>query len=453
MPAPALPRVEAFRASILHFIGDPAETGEAACAYFEDGLLVLSDGCVAKVGHAADVLPELPVGAKVIDHRGKLILPGFVDTHIHYSQTDIIAAPGEQLLQWLERYTFPAERRFDDPAHARAVAEFFLDELLANGTTTALVFATVHPQSVDAFFEAAQARSARMIAGKVMMDRNCPAYLRDTADDSYAHSGELIARWHGRDRLLYAVTPRFAPTSTERQLELAGRLLDEHPGVYLHSHVAENRAEVAWAAELFPWSRSYLGVYERFGLLRERSVYAHCIHLDDDDRARMGAAGAAMSFCPTSNLFLGSGLFDIDAARRHGVRVGLGTDVGGGTSFSMLRTQDEAYKVLQLRGCRLSPQSAFYHATLGGARALYLDDRIGNFTPGKEGDFIVLDPAATPLLERRMNEAATLDEKLFVFMMLGDDRAVHATYLMGTRQSRLSVREPAPAEQVVQAGC
>ena len=429
------PRVNAFRGSLFHFVADPAERGDDAYRYFDDGLLVLADGAVANAGDAQALLPTLPAGATIVDHSGKLIIPGFVDTHVHYPQTDIIAAYGEKLLEWLSRYTYPAERRFADAEHAREVADFFLDELLRNGTTTALVFATVHPQSVDAFFEAAQARGARMIAGKVMMDRNCPDFLCDTAASSYADSAALIARWHGRDRLSYAVTPRFAPTSTETQLQYAGQLLDEHPGVYLHTHVAENRAEVAWAAELFPWSRSYLDVYDHFGLLRERAVYAHCIHLDDLDRARMGASGAAMSFCPTSNLFLGSGLFDIAAARRHGVRVGLGTDIGAGTSFSMLRTQDEAYKIVQLAGGRLSPLSAFYHATLGGARALYLDDRIGNFERGKEGDFAVLDLAATPLLARRMAHAATLPERLFALMMLADDRAVAATYLMGVRQS------------------
>jgi guanine deaminase len=245
----------------------------------------------------------------------------------------------------------------------------------------------------------------------------------------------LIERWHHRDRLLYAVTPRFAPTSTDQQLEFAGRLLDEHAGVYLQTHVAENRAEVAWARQLFPWSRSYLDVYDHFRLLRERAVYGHCIHLDEDDRARMAETGAAMAFCPTSNLFLGSGLFDGDAARRHQVRVGLGTDVGGGTSFSMLRTQAEAYKVVQLAGGRWSPLSPFYHATLGGARALYLDDRIGNFAPGKEGDFVVLDLEATPLLARRIRHAASLAERLFALAMLGDDRNVVATHLLGSRQA------------------
>jgi len=437
--------LRAFRGALLHFVDDPAIAGDRAHAYFADGLLVVDDGIVVNASDAATALPALPAGTPVVDCTGKLLLPGFVDTHIHYPQTDIIAACGEQLLEWLERYTYPAERRFGDVGHAREVAEFFLDELLRNGTTTALVYATVHPESADAFFTAAHARGARMIAGKVLMDRNCPEFLRDTADAGYAQSKALIARWHGRDRLGYAVTPRFAPTSTDRQLELAGRLLDEHPGVHLQTHVAENRREVDWAAELYPWSRSYLDVYDHFGLVRPRAVYAHCLHLDDADRARMAAAGAAMAFCPTSNLFLGSGLFDVEAARRHGVRVGLGTDVGGGTSFSMLRTQDEAYKVAQLAGQRLSPLAAFYLATLGGARALHLDDRIGSFAPGREADFIVLDPAATPLLARRMRFAPTLSEKLFALMMLGDDRCVAATYLMGARRhERTEQAAPAP---------
>ena len=426
--------VQAFRASILHFLGDPDDLGDAAHEYFDDGLLVLREGRIDSVGEASALLPGLPAGAQLTDYSGRLIMPGFIDTHVHYPQTDIIASYGEQLLQWLERYTFPTERRFADAAYAREVSEFFLTELLRNGTTTALVFATVHKQSVDAFFEAANTRGMRMIAGKVMMDRNCPEFLCDTADSAYEDSRALIAKWHNRDRLLYAVTPRFAPTSTERQLELAGKLLDEHPGVYLQTHVAENTSEVAWVAELFPWSRSYLDVYDRFGLLRERSVYAHCIHLDDADRRRLAGSGAAMSFCATSNLFLGSGLFDLRAARDHGIRVGIGTDVGGGTSFSMLRTLDESYKVTQLAGQKLSPLRAFYLATLGSARALYLDDRIGSFAAGNEGDFVVLDLAATPLLARRIAHAQTLSERLFALMMLGDDRAVAATHILGVRR-------------------
>jgi guanine deaminase len=424
-------RLQAFRGSILHFLDDPVHGEARSHQYFDDGVLLLRDGLVESLGDAGTLLKVLPTGLSVVDYRGRLIVPGFVDTHVHYAQLDMIAAYGEQLLQWLERYAFPTERRFDEPLHAREVAEFFLDELLSNGTTTAMVFATVHPDSVDALFSASSARGMRMIAGKVLMDRNCPEFLRDSPASGYEQSQQLIERWHGRDRQLYAVTPRFAPTSSDEQLQLAGQLLDEHPGVFLQSHVAENRKEVAWVAELFPWSRSYLDVYDRFGLLRDRSVYAHCIHLDAADRARMAQAGAAMSFCPTSNLFLGSGLFDLDAAHCAGARVGIGTDVGGGTSFSMLRTLSEAYKVAQLGGQTLSPLRAFYLATLGSARSLYLDHLIGNFEPGKEGDFIVLDPDATPLLARRMRQTDGLAERLFLLLMLGDDRAISATHVMG----------------------
>lgn len=420
----------AYRAEIVHLVDDPQTAGARACEHWPDGLLVIADGKVERCGDAS-LVDALPADVKIVDHRGKLIVPGFIDAHVHYPQTDVIAAYGEKLLEWLTRYTFPVERQFADAAHAREVADFFLAELLRNGTTTAAVFATVHPQSVDAFFASAQAIGARMIAGKVMMDRNCPAELCDTADASYDDSKALIERWHQRDRLLYAVTPRFAPASSERQLELAGRLLDEHDGLYLQSHVAESAEEVQWAAELFPWSRSYLDVYDRFGLLRERAIYAHCLHLDEADRERMGATGAAMAFCPTSNLFLGSGLFDIDAARRHRVHVAVGTDVGGGTSFSMLRTLDEAYKVAQLLHYRLSPFEALYLATLGGARALRLDHWIGNFVPGKEADFVVLDVAPTPLLARRMQSAKTIEERLFALIMLGDDRCVAATHVRG----------------------
>ena len=424
-------RVAAYRGEILHFVGDPAMLGDAAHRHHPDGVLVVRDGRIAAAGPAGEVLPTLPHGAPVTDYRGKLIMPGFVDTHVHYAQTDVIASYGAQLLDWLERYTYPAEARFADPAHAAEVAEFFVRELLANGTTTAMVFATSHPASVDAIFAAAGARSMRLGAGKALMDRNVPESVRDTAEGGYDDSRALIEKWHGRGRLSYAVTPRFAPTSTERQLALCGRLLDEHPGVFLQSHVAENRGEVAWVAELFPGSRSYLDVYDHYGLLRERAVYAHCIHLDAQDRRRMAETGAAMAFCPTSNLFLGSGLFDLRAAADSGVRVGLGTDIGGGTSLSMLRTLDEAYKVTHMAGHALSPLSAFHLATLGGAASLRLDDRIGSFETGKEADFIVLDLAATPLLARRMERAETLAEKLFALMFLGDDRAVHATYVLG----------------------
>ena len=420
-----------FRGKILHFVADPAIAGERAYVYLDDGALLVRQGKIEQAVAWASIKDDLPGDAVTVDRRGRLITPGFIDTHIHYPQSDIIASYGEQLLEWLERYTFPTEQRFGDPAHASEVAGFFLDELLRNGTTSAMVFAGVHPSSVDAIFEAARTRGMCLIAGKVLMDRNCPEFLRDTAESGCAQSAELIARWHGRDRLLYAVTPRFAPTSTERQLELAGKLLEENPGVLMQSHLAENLDEVRWVSELFTWSRSYLDVYDHFGLLREGAVYAHCIHLDALDRRRMSETGAAMAFCATSNLFLGSGLFDLDAALEHGVKVSIGTDVGGGTSFSMLRTLAESYKVAQLARQRLSPLRAFYLATLGGARALGLEDRLGNFAPGKPADFIVLDASATPLMARRMQSASGVVEELFVLMMLGDDRAVAETYVGG----------------------
>lgn len=424
--------LRAFRGAILHCLRDPGEGGARdAAEYFEDGLLLVEDGRVAALGPAAELLPQLADSAELIDHRGRLLLPGFIDTHVHYPQLDVIASYGAQLLEWLEQYTFPQEQRFADAQHAAALAELFLDELLRNGTTTALVFATVHPGSVDAFFRAAQARRLRMICGKVLMDRNCPPALRDTAESGAAESRALIERWHGVDRLLYAITPRFAPTSTPAQLAAAGRLAAEYPDVYVQSHLAENPAECAWVAELFPESRSYLDVYQRHALLRERALFAHCIHLDDADRRCMAGQGAAMSFCPSSNLFLGSGLFDLAAARDAGLRVGLGTDVGGGNSFSLLQTASDGYKVCQLRGRKLPALRALYLATLGGAEALYLDHRLGNFATGKEADFVVIDPAATPLLARRSGIAADIEEQLFALLMLGDDRLVLETRVLG----------------------
>lgn len=425
----------AYRGSILHFLSDPGEASEPAGSYeyLEDGVLVVRDGRVAETGPACEVLARLPADTAIVDRTGELILPGFVDCHIHYSQTDVIASYGEQLLEWLDRYTYPAERRFGDAGHAREVADFFLDELLRNGTTTALVLGTVHPESVDAFFAAAQARSLRMAAGKVLMDRNCPEFLRDTPESGYAESRALIEKWHGQDRLMYAITPRFAPTSTEAQLERAGDLAAEFPDVFVHTHLAENRKEVAWVRDLFPWARSYLDVYARFGLVRPRSVFAHCIHLDEEDLEMLAEQRALAAFCPTSNLFLGSGLFDLRRMRNAGVLVGIATDVGGGTSFSMLKTLAEGYKIAQLADQPLSAYRAFYLATLGGAQGLHLDDRIGNFAPGKEADFVVIDLAATPLAERRHARTGTLEERLFMAMMLGDDRFIAETYVLGRR--------------------
>ncbi len=424
--------IVAHRGAVLHFNADPGEAAPAGCyELIEDGLLVVANGLVDALGPADSMLRDIPRNVPVVEHGEGLLMPGFVDTHIHYCQTDVIASGGRQLLDWLEDYTFPAERRFADVAYAASVAEFFLDELLRNGTTTALVFCTVHEASVTALFEAAERRGVRLIAGKVLMDRNCPPDLRDTPAEGERASRALIEQWHGRGRLHYAITPRFAPTSSDEQLRSAGRLAHEFPDVFVQSHLAENHAEIHWVKQLFPQARSYLDVYDRAGLLRDRSVYAHWIHLDDTDRTRMTQAHAAASFCPTSNLYLGSGLFDLAAMDPAGMRFALGTDVGGGTSFSMLRTMAEAYKVAQMKGQHLSALRAFYLATLGGARALRLDDRIGRFAPGTEADFTVLDLRATPLLARRTAQARTVEEKLLVLMTLADDRAIARTYVMG----------------------
>lgn len=428
------PDIQAIRGAIAHCLDDPGhDANSPAVEYFADGLLILKHGRVAQVGASEALLESLPENAPIADHRGQLIVPGFIDSHIHYAQTDMIASHGEQLLEWLNKYTFPTEAEFANAEHAHEVARFFLQELLRNGTTTALVLGTVHQQSIAALFNAAHDRNMRMIAGKVLMDRHAPGYLLDSPEAAYAESKTLIDQWHGKGRQLYAITPRFAPTSSDAQLQQAGRLAREYPDVYVHTHVAENRNEVAWVAKLFPDSRSYLDVYDQYGLLRDKTVYAHCIHLDATDRQRMADSGASMAFCPTSNLFLGSGLFDLNAAETLNIRVGLATDVGAGTSFSMLQTLNEAYKVLQLQGQNLSPLRALYLATLGGARALSLDDRLGNFAVGKEADFVVLDPACTPLMQRRMNRTHDLGEQLFVLMMMGDDRTVAATYIHGQR--------------------
>ena len=422
----------AIRSALLHCLRDPGLAGDAsAVEYLPDAITVLQGDRVHAVGAADALLPTLGPDVLVDDQRGRMLVPGFVDTHVHYPQVDVIASYGTQLLDWLNRYTFPAELAFAERAHADAAAEFFLDRVLENGTTTAAVFCTVHPQSVDAFFTASEARGLGMIAGKCLMDRHAPEGLTDTADTGYRDSKALIERWHGHARSRYAITPRFAPTSTLSQMQAMGRLAREHSDVYIQSHVAENRAEIAWVNELFPGHRSYLDVYDHYGLLRDRSIYAHCIHLDDADRARMTAAGATPSFCPTSNLFIGSGLYNLQQALDAGNVVSVGTDVGGGTSYSMLRTLGEAYKVQQLLGTSLSPAYALYLATLGGARALSLDDEIGSITPGKFADFALLDPAATPLLARRTTLRDDPLNTFFALMTLGDDRAIAATYASG----------------------
>ncbi len=426
----------AFRGAILSVPDDPAAAGKEAIRCWPDGLLVVEDGIVASCGPFD---PERAANLAVERLPG-LMVPGFVDTHIHYPQTERIASHGEQLLQWLERHIFPAEAAFADRTHSDGIAAFFLDELLRNGTTSALVFATVHAHSVDALFEAALARDMRIISGKTLMDLG-PADLRDDVAGGRAESETLITRWRGRGRIGYAVTPRYALTSSDEQLECAGQMLAAHPDVLMHSHLAENRSEVAAVAARFPDTSHYLDVYDRHGLVGPRSVFAHCIHMDDRAMRRMGAAGAGIAFCPTSNLFLGSGLFDLAHADRFGVLTGIGTDVGAGTSFSILRTLGEAYKVCQLRGTALDPFRALHLATAGGARVLGIGDKVGALMPGQEADFIVLDPAATPLLARR-TAGADLAATLFALQVLGDDRAIAATYLAGRCAHRRDVPLP-----------
>ena len=424
--------MQTLRASILHCLADPGEeSNQSAYEYFADGLLVVDEGHIVAAGDATQMLSELASDTAVIDYSGKLIVPGFIDCHVHFPQLDIIGSSGARLLDWLNRYAFPAEAKFADPDYAHEVAGAFIDELLTNGTTTALVFGTVHPHSADAVFEAADAKGMRLIAGKVLMDSNCPEALRDDAETGYADSKALIERWHGKGRLGYAITPRFALTSSPEQLAAAGRLASEYPDVWIHTHLAENMEEVDEIARLFPDSRSYLDVYEQHGLLRERAVFAHCLHMDDDDRASMSVHGGAAAFCPTSNLFLGSGLFDLPAFRDVGIRIGLGTDVGGGTSLSLLKTASEAYKVLHLQEHALPATRALYLATLGAAEALYLEDKIGNFASGKEADFVVLDFEGSSLTARRTAAAETIEEKLFALITLADDRNIAATYVNG----------------------
>jgi guanine deaminase len=422
----------AHRGQLLSFVSDPGAGADAASYHFyPDGAFVVDNGRIAALGPADSILAELPGDFPVFDHGRHLLLPGFIDTHIHYPQTDVIAAGGRQLLDWLENHAFVEEGRFGNPQHAAEVSEFFLDELARNGTTTAQVFCTVHPASVDAFFAAADRRHLRMIAGKVLMDRNAPPELCDSPAGADRESRMLLERWHGRDRLLYAITPRFAATSSVAQLQIAGQLARDFPDAFVHSHLAENHDEIRWIRELYPASRSYLEVYDRFGLLRERAVYAHCIHLDETDRRRLAQSGAAAAFCPTSNLYLGSGLFDLGAADAAGLRFSTATDVGGGTSFNMLRTLDEARKVARLQGQDLSPLRAFYLATLGAARCLKLDDCIGRLEVGAEADFIVLNLGATALMARRAAAATTLSDLLLILLTLGDDRTIAATYILG----------------------
>jgi guanine deaminase len=432
--------MKAYRAALLRFAADGEPRHSAI--YESDGLLVVGPDAagqqvVQAVGAYRDLQPQF--AGVVTEHwPGRILAPGFVDLHLHYPQTDVIGSPAEGLLPWLENYTFPEEKRFSDPAHCAQVATFFIVELLRNGVTTALTFATSHPASVEALMAQAQACGMRLITGKCLQDRHSPDGVRDQTEQSLLDTEALIRRWHGRHRLGYAITPRFAPSCSDAQLRGAGELAARYPDVWIQSHVAENRDEVAWARALFPQSRSYLATYADFGLLRDRAIYAHCLHLDDEDRTLMRAMGATAAVSPTSNLFLGSGFFDFEAADRCGLPYGLASDIGGGTSFSPFHTMLAAYYAGReghsKPGLSLSPQHLWWLHTAGAARALGLDGKqgrpaIGNLLPGCEADFVLLNPQATPLLARRTARANSLDELLFAMIVLGDDRCIEKTII------------------------
>ncbi len=414
----------------LTFAADPFTEGPEAARHETHGAVLIEGGRIAATG-PAERLRALNPQARVHDYGNALISPGFVDAHAHYPQTAIIASWGKRLIDWLETYTFPEESRFGDADHARIAAETCLDLMLANGTTSVCSFCTIHPESVDALFTAARARGMRVMGGKTCMDRNAPDSLRDSAQAAYDQSKALLQRWHGRDRLEYVITPRFAPTSTPDQLAALGALWAEFPDVAMQTHLSEQREEIAWVQSLFPQARDYLDVYESFGLLGPRGLFGHAIHLTDRERARLHEAGASLIHCPTSNAFIGSGLFDMQGLMAEGQRIGLATDIGGGSSFSMLRTMAAAYEIGQLRGNALHPAQLWWLATQGSARALRLDDRIGNLTPGMEADLAVIDLASTPVIAQRAARAETFWQALFPTIMLGDDRAIRATWVMG----------------------
>jgi len=451
---PLQPEIEtpahAIRGPVLTYTGDPFKDGlEHTMVYESDAIVAIADGKITHFGPASEIKDKLPAGTTIKNYgKDSLISAGFIDSHVHFPQTPMIAAYGEQLLDWLNKYTFPTEQKYADKEFARSVAKVFLRENLRNGITCGCVYCTVYPQSVDALFEEAEKLGLRLAAGKVMMDRNAPDALLDTPKTGYDDSKALIKKWHGRGRLMYAITPRFAPTSTPEQLEATGALCKEHPDCYMQTHVSENRGEVAWVKELFPDRKGYLDVYDHYDLCRPRAVFGHGIHLTDDEMQCMHRTGSAIAHCPTSNFFLGSGYFNIARAMQKDrpVRVGLGTDLGAGTSFSILATLNESYKAAQLNGYALSAGHAYYVATRGTAHAMYIEDKIGSIAPGMEADLVVLDMKSTPIIRYRMEHAKDFNEALFIQMTMGDDRAVRATYVAGNlvyeRDAQEKVLEP-----------
>ncbi|NOR61321.1 MAG: guanine deaminase [Rhodobacteraceae bacterium] len=417
----------------LSFTGNPwLLPPNEAVQHIRQGAVLLEAGNIIEVGEAETLKAAHPE-ATVTDHGQSLLMAGFVDSHAHFSQTAIIASWGKRLIDWLNTYTFPEESRFSDAAYAAQVANTYLDLNLSNGITTACAYCTIHPESVDAYFEAAQARGLRMLGGKVMMDRNAPENLRDTAQSGYDDSKALLQKWHGKARLSYTITPRFAPTSTPAQLEATGALWAEHPDCLMQTHLSEQHEELAWVQDLFPEHQDYLAVYEHFGLLGPGAIMGHSIYLSDREWDAIRDAGASIAHCPTSNAFIGSGLFHATRAHAAGIRTGLATDVGGGSSFSMLRTMASAYEIGQLRGDALHPAQLLYMATVGSAEALHIGGKVGNLEVGKEADIIVINLASTPVIAQRTARADTLWEAIFPTIMLGDDRAIEAVYIAGKR--------------------
>ncbi|HEY5818565.1 MAG TPA: guanine deaminase [Mesorhizobium sp.] len=405
----------------------------AAYRYEEDGGLLLEDGKIAAAGAYATVKENASEGVKTVDHRRHLLLAGFVDCHVHYPQMQVIASYGAELLDWLNKYTFPEETKFANPQHGRRIARLFLDEVVRHGTTTVAAYCSVHKSSAEAFFAESHSRGMLNVAGKVMMDRNAPEGVRDTPQSSYDDTKALIAEWHGKGRQHYAITPRFAITSSPEQMEMAGALMREHPDLHMQTHLSENHAEIAFTLDLYPEAKDYTDVYARYGLLGPRALFGHSIHLSDRELDALSESGSVGVFCPTSNLFLGSGLFPYqqNRQRRKPLRIATATDVGGGTNYSMLRTMDEAYKVIALQGEKLNPLAAFWQITRGNAEALSLADRIGTLEEGSDADIVVLDAGATPGMKLRMETVETLAEELFLLQTLGDDRAIREVYIAG----------------------
>ncbi|SOH92561.1 guanine deaminase [Monaibacterium marinum] len=414
----------------LSFDDNPFTAGLGAVRHHSTGAILLRDGMIVEVGDASD-LRARHVDCTVVDHGDALLIAGFVDSHVHYPQTGIIASWGKRLIDWLETYTFPEEMRFGDADHAQLIAGMYFDFSLANGITSAASFCTIHPESVDAYFTAAQARGMRMIGGKVMMDRNAPEGLRDTAQTGYDQSKALLEKWHGVDRLGYAITPRFAPTSTPAQLQAAGALWAESPTCAMQTHLSEQREEIQWMKELYPDHPDYLSVYEQYGLTGAGAIMGHSIYLTEREITALAATGSGVAHCPTSNTFIGSGLCDVRGLMQRGIPIGLATDVGGGSSFSMLRTMAAAYEVGQLRGDSLHAAELLWLATQGAADTLRIGDKVGNLVAGREADITVLDLSSTPVIAQRAARADDIWGALFPTIMLGDDRAVRQVYVAG----------------------